>query len=86
MTLPFWLEGTMSDDYEDYEIRFLNSAGGVSLVHVTLCASDGHAHEAALRLFNHSFHSYEIWRGTECIKRGGHPMPETRGDKTSAKT
>ena len=75
--------GRMDDKQETYEIRFLNSAGDASLIHVTVCASDGHAHDAALRLFNHSFHSYEIWRGTECIKKGGHPLPP-EGDKAKA--
>jgi hypothetical protein len=86
MNLCSGLEGSMEDNQETYEIRYLNSDGGVSLVHFTVCASDGHAHEAALQLFNHSFHSYEIWRGSERIKTGGHPLPETRGDKASAKT
>jgi hypothetical protein len=66
----------MGDDHETYEIRYLNSDGNVSLIHVAVCASDGHAHEAALKLFDHSFHSYEIWRGNDCIKQGGHPLPD----------
>jgi hypothetical protein len=66
------------EDQETYEIRYLKPGGDVALVHVTVAASDHHAHLAALKLFNHSFHTYEIWRGTECIKTGGHPLPDKR--------
>lgn len=61
---------------DDYEIRYLNSRGTVALLQVTNCASDDHAREQALKLFNESFHSYEVWHGHECVQRGAHTPDE----------
>jgi len=54
----------------DYEIRFMNAAGGLSFLFVTNCASDDQARDAAMKMSRKEFATYEIWRDNVCIGAG----------------
>lgn len=55
---------------EDYEIRFLNADGSVSLLLVTNSESDEHALKAALKKFATEMKPFEVWRGQTLVARG----------------
>ena len=55
---------------EDYEIRFLNADGSVSLLLVTSSANDDHALEVALKKFATEMKPFEVWRGQAFVAKG----------------
>ena len=58
----------MSTD-RDYEIRFLNADGTMSLMFVTSCVSNEHARETAERMMPDGVAGYEIWHGQCCVAK-----------------
>jgi hypothetical protein len=58
---------------EDYEVRFFNADGTLSLVLLTNSIDDEHAREAALKMFATELKPFEIWRGLTLIAKG--PLP-----------
>jgi len=57
---------------EDYEVRFFNADGSVSLLFVTNCADDDAARETALKMFARELKPFEIWRGATLVGKGPH--------------
>lgn len=55
---------------EDYEIRFLNADGSVSLLLVTNSTSYDHALEVALKKFATEMKAFEVWRGQTLVAKG----------------
>jgi hypothetical protein len=55
---------------EDYEVRFFNADGSISLVLITKSIDDEHAREAALKMFAEELKPFEIWRGQAPAAKG----------------
>jgi hypothetical protein len=55
---------------EDYEIRFLNADGSLSLLLVTNSTSDDLALEVALKKFAAEMKPFEVWRGQTLVMKG----------------
>jgi hypothetical protein len=53
-----------------YEIRLLNGEGRLSLIYMTMCASDDEAKDKIRDVINMPYSHFEIWRDMELISEG----------------
>jgi hypothetical protein len=64
---------------DDYTIRYVKPGGGLALVYMTACTSDGDARKTALQMLAPDYDGFEIWHGAQCVEtfsRAGEPATE----------